>query len=456
MSDSVDPDVVRERIEQAKRERERRERKAKANGNGHAEAQDQEGFPEPEWPTPLATIAFPGIAGEFVATLMPHTEADPAALLFQFLTGFGNIIGAGPHYLVEGDQHWARLFIVLVGATAKGRKGTSMGRVRALFRLVDEDWATTRIAGGLSSGEGLIYQVRDAREDNKGEEIDKGVSDKRFLALSNEFAGVLRMMARVGNSLSPIIRDAWDRDALRTLTKAEPLTATGAHISQIGHVTADELRRYLDATETANGFANRFLFVCVKRARLLPDGGGEIEWTQLADRLREIVASARSLGRLHMDNDARALWHAIYGELSEARPGLLGAVVARAEAQVIRLALIYALLDQCGYVGVPHLQAALECWRYSEQSARYVFGDALGDPIADSILAALRQAPDGLTRTQISEVFGRNVRASDLARGLQTLHRAGLAVPEQRPTEGRPGAPVTIWRATNGKRDSSP
>ena len=127
------------------------------------------------------------------------------------------------------------------------------------------------------------------------------------------------LMARVGNSLSQIIRDAWDRDVLRTLTKAEPLFATGAHISQIGHVTADELRRYLDATETANGFANRFLFVCVKRARLLPDGGGEIDWTPLADQLKEIVASARSLGRIQMDRDARDLWHKVYGELSDAR-----------------------------------------------------------------------------------------------------------------------------------------
>jgi hypothetical protein len=458
--------AAKARREKADQKRKQRERK----DNGHAETEplsphvreredvstyrDTEAFPDPEWPEPLGLDALTGVAGEFVALLMPHTEADPAALLFQFLTVFGSVVGSGPYYLVESDEHRARLNTVLVGASAKGRKGTSFGRVRTLFRLVDQTWEQSRVAGGLSTGEGLIFQVRDERTgtNEKGEDycIDKGVQDKRFLAISNEFAGVLRVMARVGNSLSSIIRDAWDRDALRTLTKAEPMTATGAHISQIGHVTADELRRYLDATEAANGFANRFLFVCVKRARLLPDGGKDIDWTRLADRLKEIVASARSVGRLHMDNEAQALWHRIYGDLSDARPGLLGAVVARAEAQVIRLALIYALLDQSAHVGVPHLRAALECWRYAEQSARFVFGDALGDPIADSILAALRQAPDGLTRTQLSDVFGRNVDARQLSRGLQVLQRAGLASPTERPNGRATRDGVVCGEATQG------
>jgi hypothetical protein len=423
----------------------RRTKEKSGNGDDRGSAG---GFPEPEWPAPLAMAAMPGIVGEFVAILMPHTEADPAALVFQFLTAFGNVIGLSAHYQVEGDLHPARLNIVLVGVTAKGRKGTSWSRVRALFGLIDPNWEQNRIASGLSTGEGLIFQVRDERigRKNKGEEvcIDKGEPDKRFLALSTEFAGVLRMMARAGNSLSPVVRDAWDRSTLRTLTKSEPLTATGAHISQIGHCTADELRRYLDATEAANGFANRYLFVCVRRARLLPDGGGYIDWEPFAHRLNEIVTGALSISRVTMDEEAHVLWCRVYEKLSEPKPGLLGAVLARAEAQVIRLALTYALLDQSPYISTPHLRAALECWRYAEQSARFVFGDALGEPVADGILAALRQAPDGLTRTQISEVFDHHVTANKLAQGFQILQRAGLVTPEKRATDGRP---AVVWHA---------
>jgi hypothetical protein len=410
---------------------------------------DQVAFQEPQWPDPLGLDATSGLAGEFLALVMPHTEADKAALLFQFLAAFGNVIGLGPHYLIESDRHPARLNVVLVGITAKGRKGTSVGRVRALFGLVDPIWESTCIASGLASGEGLIFAVRDPTIDKDGTETDPGAADKRLLALSSEFAGLLRIMSRPGNSLSPVIRDAWDRDSLRSLTKNSPLRASGVHISQIGHATTEELRQYLDRTECANGYANRHLFVCVRRSRLLPDGGGQINWQPLADRLRNTVTWARAVGLVTMTDDASVLWHHVYPALSAERFGLFGAIVARAEAQVIRLALIYALLDRSERIGAVHLRAALECWRYAEDSARYVFGESLGDPTADTILDALRQEPDGLTRTQISDLFNRNLPARELDRGLLVLHRAGLATRHELPT---PHRSTTVWKATRHAR----
>jgi hypothetical protein len=114
-----------------------------------------------EWPDPLAPEAFYGLAGDIVRTVEPHSEADPAALLVQTLVAFGNVIGRRAHYLVEGAQHYMNLFAVLVGLTAKGRKGTSLGRVLQLFDAVDLDWRQNRVTSGLSSGEGLIWAVRD-------------------------------------------------------------------------------------------------------------------------------------------------------------------------------------------------------------------------------------------------------------------------------------------------------
>ena len=127
----------------------------------------------------------------------------------------------------------------------------------------------------------MIWQCRDAIyrwEKQKGADepeevlVDPGLEDKRLWVVESEFASVLRVAQRDGNTLTAIIRRAWDRDDLRTLTKNNPATATGAHIGIIGHVSRDEFLRYLDRSELANGFANRFLFFAVKRARLLPDG----------------------------------------------------------------------------------------------------------------------------------------------------------------------------------------
>ena len=98
---------------------------------------------------------------------------------------------------------------------------------------------------------------------------------------------------------------------------------------------------------------------------------------------------------------------------------MLGSMTSRAEAHVVRLSLIYALLDSASAIRVEHLRAALALWRYCEASARYIWGDSLGDPMADEILRALRAAgDDGLTRWDISNHFGRNKQAREIDRGI--------------------------------------
>ena len=87
--------------------------------------------------------------------------------------------------------------------------------------------------------------------------------------------------------------------------------------------------------------------------------------------------------------EAADLWKAIYDDLSEQKSGLFGAVTGRAEAQTVRLALLYALLDGATEISLQHLEAGLALWRYCENSARYIFGDSL-DETPDAILSYLR------------------------------------------------------------------
>ena len=194
--------------------------------------------------------AYYGLAGDAVKALEPHTEADWLAC--YSLTVFGNLVGNLPHYQVESDKHHANLFTVQVGKSAKGRKGNRWRSRGAITHDADETWAAERNASGLSSGEGLINAVRDpvtkwdARE--KCEEvIDPGIQDKRLMVTEPEFAGALAVMERHGNTLSPVIRNAWDGHRLQTLTKSSPLKATGAHVSIVAHITEAEVRARADA-----------------------------------------------------------------------------------------------------------------------------------------------------------------------------------------------------------------
>lgn len=274
--------------------------------------------------------------------------------------------------------------------------------------------------------------------------------DRRLLVLETEFASPLQVMKREGNTLSPTLRQAWDGGVLRILSKKLPAKASKAHISVIGHITRDELRRDLTSSEAGNGFANRFLFMCVSRSKVLPEGGQlrKEDLTPLVERLRKAVAFARQAGELQRDAEAAAVWREVYPELSEGKPGLLGAVTSRAEAQVMRLATIYALLDSSPVIRKPHLLAALAVWDYAEASARFIFGDALGNPVADTLLRALRSSPEGLTRTEIRDLFGRNLPAQGVSSALRDLHALGLVRKIREDTGGRPTERWVVIRAS--------
>src|SRR5262249_32305626 len=136
----------------------------------------------PAWPQ-IDQAAYQGLAGEVVEAIEPHSESDPVAILIQFLALAGNAMGRTAYYRVEDNWHHTNLFSVLVGESSKSRKGTSFGRARAIMKVADEAWSDNRLKGGLSSGEGLINEVRDERREwnkKEGREdiVDPGVADK--------------------------------------------------------------------------------------------------------------------------------------------------------------------------------------------------------------------------------------------------------------------------------------
>jgi hypothetical protein len=276
--------------------------------------------------------------------------------------------------------------------------------------------------------------------------VDRGIEDKRLFVLESEFASTLRVMGRDGNTLSAVIRQAWDSSDLRTLTKNAPAQATGAHVSIIVHITRDELCRLMEANEASNGFCNRFLWLCVQRSKTLPEGGqfDEAALTPLIQRLSRAVHFGRGTGELTRDEATRKMWRKVYPALSQGKPGLLGAVTSRSEAQVMRLASLYAIQDMSYVVRPEHLTAALALWEYCEASARYIFGQRLGDPIADELLSALRSHRDGMTRTEIRDWFGRNRKGHEIDRGLSVLARQRLARKEMSQSGGRP---IERWLA---------
>jgi hypothetical protein len=391
------------------------------------------------WPT-LADAAYYGIAGRAVRTIAPHTEADPAAILLQFLAAFGNMAGPAPHCVVESTRHNLNLFVVLVGDSSKARKGTSWRHICRLFSEVDDQWIAHRVTAARLTADGLIHAVRDQEQP----------TDRRLLVLSEEFAGVLHLLAREKGHLSPLLRCAWDSGNLHTLHRHRPLQATGAHISLIGHITQYELAHHLHRTEAHNGFANRCLWTAVRRSQCLPEGGTltSDDFAGIAGELRRAlhwIRSATDHPPLARDPHARALWNHHYPYLSHARAALFGAATSRAEAQVLRLSAIYAALDCSPVVSLAHLQAALAVWDYCSASAALLFIPVATDPIVERIREALDASPGGLTRDQIRTLFHRHIRSERIDAALQQLTAEGSISSQKSQGKGRPS---TRWSAS--------
>ncbi len=423
----------------------RRKRKQSAGAADEPEVDVERSFPV------LDPAALHGLAGQIVRAIEPNTEAAPVAVLANLLVYFGNAASRVAHALVGSKPHYLNLYAALVGESSKGRKGTSAAEIDALFAQADPLWHDTRIQGGLASGEGLIYAVRDPSDkiDKDGNLVDPGARDKRLLVVEEELSSVLKVAARDGNTTSPVLRQAWDSGKLRNLTKNNPLAATNAHISLLGHITITELRRLLSETETANGFANRFAWFCVRRSKLLPDGGNSPDYGPLTGRLTQALEFARTHDQpIYRDDDARAMWHRVYGALSDGKPGMAGAVTSRAEAQVLRLSTLYAVLDRSPVVRSDHLIAALALWQYAEASAIYIFASRAGDFVQDKIMAALKEAGGaGLDLTAIYKLFGGHVPSARRRAALDALEEQRLIVKREDNDTG--GKKRTIYVAAD-------
>jgi hypothetical protein len=424
----------------------------KANGHRHGAGQagDEQHRRQTKRRPQLDERALYGVAGELVRLILPETEAHAAGLLFTFLVFAGNIMGRKPYAMVGNKRHGTNLFVVLVGRTAGGRKGTAQAEIEPVFRRIDVDWVNRCVQTGLSTGEGLIAAVRDPVR-TKGEDgdmivVDEGVEDKRLIALEEEYCGPIKLMTRETNILSAVVRQAWDGRNLGTLTRNKPLRATDPHISVLGHATEPELLKYLTETEMASGFGNRFLWVCVEKSKDKPHGGQRVEYGGLLSRLEKALRFADSREReIKRDAQANALWEHAYPLLSRERVGMWGHMTSRAEAQALRLSVLYALLDCSDVVRVEHLAAALAAWQYCQDAAATIFGVRTGNRDADRILSALQDAGEqGLTLTKINEEVGGNWVKERLHAALDLLEEFGLAQSEA--LQGRGGG--RVYRAT--------
>ena len=407
-----------------------------------AKAMPEPGVPESTpWPDPPADAAYHGVLGDIARAVAPYTEADPVAVLGTGIAMFGAACGDGP-MLYQGSRQRTNLSLLLVGETGfRGRKGTALDVERGVFALAYPDLAGLWLVG-VASGEAITGH------------LGRHELEERVLIVETEFGRLLTIMNREGSTLSAVLRNAWDGVPLGHARARDESLVTRHHVTLLGHITPVELRAKLTDTDAANGFANRLLFLAVRRTRLVPFPASPDEHVrEFIEPLHRAIVEARVPRELFFDVAAHGRWTDFYAELARApRLGLAGAVTGRHEAQVARLALVYAVADRSTEVGLVHLEAAIALADYARRSATWALGDSTGNRHADVLRRMLDDGEIGWKEAKIA--LGLRT-AADMAEAVAVLVDAGLAelVPIAAPGGGRPRR-VLMAKGAKGAKDA--
>ncbi len=409
------------------------------------------------WPE-LPKEAKYGLAWEIAEAATRDTEADPAAVLITAITYAGAALGRRCYTQIGNSKHHPRIFSLVLGQTARARKGTSADLVLQIARTIEDSLKLDSkpvpnvTHGSISSGEGLVYLVRDESDekDDNGKAKYPAVEDKRLFLIDSEISGYFQGTKREGNSASQTVRTAWDGQPMKPITKRDRLTATGHHIGICGHITFKEFKTAVPNSETHNGGLNRFLFFVARRPKLvsLPRPTPEAETAKLVLKMRsaiEFATEEQPEGEITMESEAEIRYDEIYKIINtEAGSEDQEALGARDDAYVRRLALLFALLDMSPKIRVAHIEAAWGVVRFSRASIAYIC-DVVPqvNPLGDSILKALEEAPGKrLAKTKLINIVGKHHRPN-INNELKRLNGNGKITIE---TEHTSGAPRQIFK----------
>lgn len=411
----------------------------------------------------LEPAALYGPIGEWVKFISDRSESHPASLLMQTLAAFGNRIGAerredaAPGFLQGESYHRTALYIMVIGESGRGAKGDSWNYTRSLLKRVDPTFTPHE---GVQTGEGFIDaladdQALDEHSIIQGEKVQHtrkgGQKDRRYFNFEPEYGRVLHVAARPGSTIKDIVRAVWDYGSTEKVTAGSKHVVTDVTLSMVCHVTPPELERDFDQVDLMSGYGNRFLYCWSERMRTLKVEKPltENDWNNFVPDLIDALEFARNEAPedYQFTDKAWELWGDAVSEWKRAAhpSGMVQALKSRFRPQVKRLAVIFAVSDQCDAIDVPHLKAALAVWDYSVQTVEFCLSDNIGDKDASTLYRAILENSSGLTRKEIvQQVFKGNRSTGQIDRVLNVLVERNLVIEKR--IKGKT-KPTTYWLA---------
>lgn len=244
-------------------------------------------------------LAFPeinaGVAGHFAEAYAAISEAPYHFYTMIYLACLGACL-AGKIELKTLLKVQPRLYIILLGASGRGRKSTPLA-------------ITTEFFNDLTNSFGLMHNA------NSGEGLGVFLAKHPSTLLNyDEFAGFVSKAGSKHNTLLGTVTSLFEKNQYQTATKDKQLLIENAYLSMVAACTTDTWERCWNADFTAIGLVNRLFLVPGHMDKLvsIPPRLPLNTWLTLRDRTTAIIRVAEVVREYGLTKEAEAMYDEWY------------------------------------------------------------------------------------------------------------------------------------------------
>jgi putative DNA primase/helicase len=408
-----------------------------------------------------------GILGKISSALSNGTEASIEFIAAYLMVRFSSSIPRGYLIMPFGAFNTEpRINSLFVLGTGEG-KGLAERQTNVLINTAIEMLENeispysglsiyARVyAGGLSTSEGIAYELRDDAVTLKGD-VQSGIDDKRLCVIETEYANLITKCNLNGSTLSITIRKLFDGDPIEPMTKTDRTSCKKPHVHIVGHITPEEFIARLDSVSIANGLANRLpIFSGIQQVyQPIPHNIDKQELQSHAKALNIVTSWCHQEKRtIVMSECYKQLWTEKYTDLKQigAKGSIEQSLMTRAPHYAAMYAMIFAALDMSTTVTAKHLESSLAWIDYWHESVRYIFSTE-----ADAFKAEQKnyQALDVLNtiKDQITKNNGQPITRTPLQQALGKKYNSKQLTELLKLLQELPMSPISVTKLQHNKQ----
>jgi hypothetical protein len=397
-----------------------------------------------------------GIAARFVEAIFQSTELERVALLLQTLSAVGCMMGRNAFYSNGLTSHYPNVNSIIVREHNNEPTDSTSTIVRELVRSIDPVWSKSHARSGLLASQQYVDLVRDPiyeqigpAENSRPKLLSPGSRYKSVFVLES-IGSLLGFNGRKGEDLQNNIGYSYMGLPVWKSTGSRIFCATDATITINSVALRKDLEILMLSKNRIAEIGQFFLWSCIPQSAPCQITISDIAVVvrKFSQLFRRAIDFAKQHRQIRISQDAEYSLSNIRSTYMHHRAGLYGLITDYAESHILRLALIFALLDQSPTISAQHLQAANAIWAYCDQSCQILFGTLSGCTLADKIELIIRNSgPSGISRTKLNNSLGRNFTRDQINYAIAYLESSELIVTQRNPGKGR--TEVRYFRITS-------